>query len=106
MGNVWPKVATAFLVSHAQLIRVLVQVAYLYPMPKYRSATRTVGASLCDGMIRSVAVGISGYMSPPRSEEATPRGVVRDLRVVRQTLLDEICLRSPSFRCIAPYGAL
>src|ERR687893_185315 len=55
MESLWPNLAQAFLVRHVQLIRLAVQVAYLYLVPMYLLAARTT--SLPDAPPRAVTSG-------------------------------------------------
>src|ERR687894_2140737 len=55
MESRWPNLAQAFLVRHVQLIRLRLQVAYLYLVPMCLLAARTT--SLPDARPRAVAIG-------------------------------------------------
>src|SRR5918997_2555574 len=55
MESLWPNLAQVFLVRHVQLIRLLLQVAYLYPVPMCLLAARTT--ALPDARARAVAIG-------------------------------------------------
>src|SRR4028118_1168158 len=55
MESLWPNLAQLFLVRHVQLIRLAVQVAYLYLVPIYLLAARTT--SLPDARPREGATG-------------------------------------------------
>src|SRR5215216_6204339 len=62
-GNLCPNLRKTFLVRHVQLIRLLVQVPYLYLVPMYLLATRTMSLpearplAVNTGSLRSAAVG-------------------------------------------------
>src|SRR5918997_3899809 len=57
MESLWPNLAQAFLVRHVQLIRLRLQVAYLYLVPMCLLAARTT--ALPDARAREVDMGSS-----------------------------------------------
>jgi hypothetical protein len=65
MGSLCPNLPQALLVRHVQLIRLAVQVAYLYLVPRYLLASRTtslreVPAALAANIESSAAASLGG----------------------------------------------